>query len=341
MGTPRKNALGKGLGALLGGKREQNPAVDSAKNEANASGSVASIPSVAIAKLAPEVLASIEPSELQMLDITALRPNPFQPRRSFDELKLEELTNSIKEHGVLQPLLACADPEFAGKFLLLAGERRWRASKAAGLKTVPVRIVVAKDHEQLEYALIENIQRADLSAVEEARAYQELAQTFGYSQDQVAKRVGKSRVAVANSIRLLKLSDQTLQDIEDGLITAGHARAILMLGHRLQQDALRKEILEKDLTVREAEERARDYQQGKVNAPSEEEKPAKGAKKTSDSAQQNLDVEHLAEQLTQLLGCRVQIKARSEKRGRIEITYRSLDDMDRILDRLGVNRDTL
>ncbi|MDX1971332.1 MAG: ParB/RepB/Spo0J family partition protein, partial [Candidatus Sumerlaeia bacterium] len=220
--------------------------------------------------------------------------------------------------------------------------RRWRASQRLGLGTVPVRVVEAKDHQQLEFALIENLQRDDLNPVEEARAYQELAQQFSYTQDQVAKRVGKSRVAVANSLRLLKLSENTLLDLEEGRLTAGHARALLMLGHRLQQEALRKEILEKEMTVRQAEERARDYQQGRVETPEEKKKSGGSAAGGSEkNSQQNVDVEHLAEQLTVLLGCKVQVKPRTAKSGRLEITYRTLDDLDRVLDLLGLKQDSL
>lgn len=343
MGTSRKKALGKGLGALLGSKKDASTILENEPTlptSQEMSASNTKLPSSSDSSRSQ--IESSGGDTLMHLEVTSLRPNPYQPRRNFDELKLQELVDSVKEHGVLQPLLACPDPEFPGKYLLLAGERRWRASQEAGLSTVPVRIVEAKEHEQLEFALIENIQRDNLSAVEEARAYQELAQTFGYSQDQVAKRVGKSRVAVANSIRLLKLTDYALQDIEEGRLTAGHARAILMLSHRLQQEALRKEILEKELNVRQAEERARDYQQGKVSTPAEPAtNPSSTGKKPADAGQQNVDVEHLAERLTQLLGCKVQIKSRSPKRGRVEITYRSLDDMDRILDLLGLDRDNL
>ncbi|MGF1572294.1 MAG: ParB/RepB/Spo0J family partition protein [Sumerlaeia bacterium] len=346
MGTSRKKALGKGLGALLGGKKEPQSVLEAEKHPVNQSSTFANHPATPSSSAQNPQNTLVDSlnndgSGLLMLGVKELRPNPYQPRRMFDETKLEELRDSIKEHGVLQPLLACVDPEFPGKYLLLAGERRWRASQDAGFTEVPVRVVAAKDHEQLEFALIENIQRDNLSAVEEARAYQELAQTFGYSQDQVAKRVGKSRVAVANSIRLLKLTEYALQDIEDGRLTAGHARAILMLSHKLQQEALRKEILEQELTVRQAEERARDYQQGKVHLQDKPGSARTTPKKSTESGEQNLDVEHLSERLTQLLGCKVQIKARSVKRGRIEITYRSLDDMDRILDLLGLDRDNL
>ncbi|MDX1971146.1 MAG: ParB/RepB/Spo0J family partition protein [Candidatus Sumerlaeia bacterium] len=324
MSSKRKSALGKGLGALLG----------------------SSSPLASTWETTPEEPSASEPSATSALPvelpIDQLRPNPYQPRHQFDEEKLTELADSIREHGVLQPLLVCADPEFPGKYLLLAGERRWRASQRLGLGTVPVRVVEAKDHQQLEFALIENLQRDDLNPVEEARAYQELAQQFNYTQDQVAKRVGKSRVAVANSLRLLKLSENTLLDLEEGRLTAGHARALLMLGHRLQQEALRKEIMEKEMTVRQAEERARDYQQGRVESPEENKKsPAFRSEKGEKNSQQNLDVEHLAEQLTVLLGCKVQVKPRTAKSGRLEISYRTLDDLDRVLDLLGLKQDLL
>lgn len=326
MSTRRKQALGKGLGALLGAPAASSPVHHSPM--------MAALPPVEVAVAEPASDAPSVNGELRYIPIAAIRPNPRQPRRHFDQTSLDELADSIREHGVLQPLLVTPG-DTPDDFILLAGERRLRASEIAGRETVPVRVISVTDEERLEIAIIENVQRDDLNPLEEAMAYQQLASSFGHSQDHIAKRVGKSRVAIANSLRLLKLSEKCLADLRDGRLSAGHARAILMLSHALQQEELRKEIVEKNLNVREAENRARAYLEGTPEVA-----PAK-PKKAISQGEQNLDVVTLQEQLTTLLGCKVRIKPRSKTAGSLEIAYSSLDDLDRVFDRLGFNPNEL
>jgi ParB family chromosome partitioning protein len=233
---------------------------------------------------------------------------------------------------VLQPLLVTVGKD--GGYTLLAGERRLRASELAGLEKVPVRLFEANEVQQLELAIIENVQRDDLNPVEEARGYQALMDSFQYTQEQIAKSVGKSRVAIANSLRLLKLTENCLRSLQAGEISAGHARAILMLPHATQQELLRKEIIDGGLSVREAEARARAILEGRAE-------PAKRpAKQVASDAKEDLDVHALEEKLTLRLGCKVRIRTRGNgTSGTMEVAWRNLDDMDRILDLLQVSAD--
>lgn len=309
MSQRRKQALGRGLGALMGARSEE---------------------------LAP-LEAPIEPSAgLRELELRAISPNPRQPRTEFNEERLNELASSIREHGVLQPILVAKSEANPDEFILLAGERRLRASQLAGLERIPARVVEATDVERLEFALIENVQRDDLNPVEEARAYEALINSFGYTQEQVSQRVGKSRVTVANSLRLLKLTPKCMDDLEEGKISAGHARAILMLAHPLQQEMLRKEIVDRELTVRQAEASARRMLQG---TPAGGASPTGPGQKKSPQGESDLDVVALQERLTLRLGCRVSITTRSSQAGSIQIQYSSLDDLDRVLEILGIDVD--
>lgn len=228
-------------------------------------------------------------------------------------------------------------PGEEGRFTLLAGERRWRACRAAEKETILARVITVTEAEQLELALIENVQRENLNAVEEAHAYQELAQAFGYSQDQIARRVGKSRVAVANSLRLLKMTEKCLASLQSGEITAGHARAILMLPHALQQDHLREEIVTGGMNVREAEKRAREILEGRVDSPKSNNISQKKARRES---KEDLDVVSLQERLTVHLGCKVRVKPRSKRSGTLEIKYQSLDDLDRVFELMGFDTES-
>ncbi|MDK2972155.1 MAG: ParB family transcriptional regulator, chromosome partitioning protein [Candidatus Sumerlaeota bacterium] len=321
MSTRRKQALGKGLGALLSGAAQPHPP--------------APLAPPAVAPQAPPTPPQEEDNlgELRHIALSEISPNPHQPRRHFDSEALEELATSIRTHGVIQPILVTESPAPGGGYILLAGERRLRASELARQETIPARVITVTESQQLELALIENVQRENLDPVEEARAYEALIAAFGLSQEEVASRVGKSRVAIANALRLLKLPEACLADIQSGALSAGHARAILMLHHTLQQEMLRREILEKGLSVRDAEKRAREIP---IAAPKSN---SSSAPPPSKAAQQNLDVLALQEKLTLCLGCKVRIRTRSNKSGTIDITYNSLDDLDRVLDLLGVNPD--
>lgn len=257
------------------------------------------------------------------MPVASLHPNPRQPRSHFDEESLEDLARSIREHGVLQPILARLVGE--GKYEIIAGERRWRAAQRAGLAQVPVMVRRSDAQQSLEWALIENVQREDIGAVECARAYQQLAQDFGLTQEQIAERVGKSRAAVANTLRVLRLPKLALEALEKGAISEGHARAILMLEGETSQLTLLSRILREDLSVRRAEELA------SQNAAS---KPKKKSTVTV------LDPNWLPIQqgISERLGARVELN-KSKKGGHIRIEFYSDQDLERIVEALGVSLD--
>jgi ParB family chromosome partitioning protein len=245
-------------------------------------------------------------------------PNPRQPRSHFDPAALEELAASIREHGIIQPLLV-SRAENDG-YVLIAGERRWQASKLAGLAEVPVIVRQTTDLERLELALIENVQRADLNPLEEANAYRQLSDEFRLSHEEIATRVGKSRVAVTNTLRLLKLPAAAQQALVDGVISEGHARALLGLTNPLAQEAALKKVREHDLTVRQTEELV-----NKLKG----EKPAPTLK-TAPSP----DVAALQERLEASLGTRVSLKTNQKGGGIVSLHYFSNEELDAILARL-------
>jgi len=249
-----------------------------------------------------------------------LKPNPQQPREEFDPEKLQELSDSIKENGVIQPITI--EDAKDGTFYIIAGERRTRASKMAGLTKVPVQLSAYSEQKKLEVALIENIQRADLNPVEEAKAYYKLMELGGLKQDEVAQKVGKNRATVANSIRLLKLPEDIQNALVSGTITSGHARAILMVKDKMNMQILFGKITGQGLSVRQAEELA-----GEMNNPTPKE-PKGGSAKTPARDPDLIDVET---QLIEKLGTKVQIKGSYEK-GSIEISYYNKADFDRLFD---------
>lgn len=254
------------------------------------------------------------------VSVEAILPNQRQPRQNFDETALQELADSIREYGVLQPLLV--KPLTEGKYELIAGERRLRASKLAGLATVPVLIRSAGPQNSLELALIENVQREDINALECAKAYRRLVDEFGLTQEQVAERVGKSRTGVANTLRLLRLPRRIQEGLEGGRVSEGHARALLAFESEAQQLAVYDQILERGLTVREVEKAA------KPTAPKA--KPA--PRTTSEPADPNDAA--LTEALGIYLGTPVHLQ-RSEMGGKLVVDFYSDDDLTRILDVLG------
>ena len=217
----KKNVLGRGLGALIADAAEE------------------------------PVTREIVVSAIQELNLADIRPNPFQPRTEFDEEALSELAASIKAIGIVQPITVRAVEE--GKYEIIAGERRFRASKLAGLSTIPAYIRKTEDDSLLELALIENIQREDLNPIEEAQAYKRLLTEFHLKQDEIAERVGKSRTAVTNAMRLLKLSEKVQQMLIDEMITAGHARAILSIADKEKQESIAMKVFDEKLSVRETE----------------------------------------------------------------------------------------
>ncbi len=244
-------------------------------------------------------------------------PNPNQPRLHFDEAKLAELTESVREHGVLQPLVVSSLGD--GKYELIAGERRFQASKRAGLTTVPVVVRAATgDQEKLELAIIENIQRHDLNPIEEAKAYLRLTDEFGLHQDEVAKKMGKSRPVVSNTLRLLTLPVEIQRAIIEGKISEGHAKALLSIENPEKQRALFELIIKEELTVRETEDKAREVSVRSHLRTAREKAPELAAKE---------------EWLTEQLGTKVKIQTKG-KGGKITIEYYSNEELNGILGRL-------
>jgi ParB family chromosome partitioning protein len=318
--TTRKNALGRGLSALLGSEPVQvKPGSTGTTPPQPHRGAL-----TAQAPAAPDDNAP----RVQFVAITEIRPNPQQPRHKFNEVSLQELADSIREHGVLQPVLLTTNDKSDG-YVLVAGERRFRAAERAGLREVPAIIQDVTDEEMLEIAIVENVQRDDLNPVEEARAYRALIDTFGWSQEQVAHRVGKQRSTVTNALRLLKLGEEALRELEEGRLTAGHARAILSIDDAFYRNKLRQEIVDKGISVREAERRAASYQ--KAGSPTN--RPDKKAPK---EPTENVDIVSLEEAMMAQLGCRVRIKSRDGRSGTVEVPFRNPDELERFLQAIGV-----
>ena len=255
------------------------------------------------------------------MDINKVEPNREQPRKNFDEDALLELSESIKQFGVLQPLLV---QDKNGYYEIIAGERRWRAAKMAGLKEVPVIIKDLTEQEIVEISLIENIQRENLNPIEEAIAYKRLLTEFNLKQDEVAERVSKSRTAVTNSMRLLKLNEKVQQMVIDDMITTGHARALLGIENQEKQFQVAQKIFDEKLSVRETEKLVKKIQQEK-----EESKPKKEEK--IDPKMEAI-LSDLEETMKGILGTKVAINRKDEKKGKIEIEYYSMDELDRIID---------
>ena len=262
------------------------------------------------------------PAKNTELLIDEISPNRFQPRKYFDDNKLEELVASIRENGVLQPILVQKSDT---GYELVVGERRWRASKKAGLKKIPAVIREVTDAQALEWAIIENIHRQDLNPIEEADAYARLSDEFALTQEMIAKKVGKSRTAVTNTLRLLNLSRNIKEDLISGKISMGHARALLGLNNAGQMEALRKEISKQNLTVRQTESRVSRLKQLVPTKP------------VSLVSKKNIFIKSLAKELERRLGTKVDIQP-TKKGGKLVVTYYSDDDLDRIQDLIGQNK---
>lgn len=254
--------------------------------------------------------------EVMEIPIEAVTPNPFQPRREFDVVALEELAVSIRRHGVLQPVVVRA---VGDGYQLVAGERRLRAARAAGLTALPARVSAYSDAQMLEIALVENLQREDISALEAAEAYRLLSDRFGLTQEQIARRVGKSRSAVANTMRLLSLPPFIQQSLRAAEITEGHARALLSVGDREQQKKLWERVVLAGASVREAEQLAREPQ---PNAPSP---PVR----STPAARSDANLVAIEAALRQALGTRVVITP-GKKGGTLTIEYYGNEDLERI-----------
>ncbi|WP_051341373.1 ParB/RepB/Spo0J family partition protein [Azospirillum halopraeferens] len=286
-GGGRRTNLGRGLSALFGEEADDIQALDKVRQS-------------------------------KQVPIEFLHPGRYQPRRTFDEEAIQGLVDSVREKGILQPLLVRRDPGSNTDYEIIAGERRWRAAQIAGLHEVPVIIRDLSDREALEIALIENIQRQDLTPLEEAEGFRRLMEEFEHTQEDLARVVGKSRSHVANMMRLLSLPDPIKQMVQAGEITAGHARAVLTADDPV---ALAREVVKHGLNVRQTEELARRSAEG----------PRRGGRP---AAPRDVDLTNLEDEISARIGLKVAIKPQG-KRGSITIHYQTLDQLDDVLRRLG------
>ncbi len=271
-----KSRLGKGLGALIPGPSEEE--------------------------------------ESRLIPLNQIQPNPYQPRNEFDEESLGELAQSIKEHGVIQPIILKQID--GGQYQIVVGERRWRASQKAGKENIPALIRSFTDRQMMEVALIENLQRQDLTPIEEAKAYKALITEFGLTQQEVARYIGKSRPAVANTLRLLALSPLVQDYVSRGTISMGHARALLSLPDRRSQEDAAKKIVAGSLNVRQTEKLVQDW--------------GRGQKKKTILNYKTTTIKDWEEGLCDTLGTKVSIQPQSHERGVLQIEYRSLKELENI-----------
>ena len=292
----KKSGLGKGLDSLIPAQNPKKSATNSKKEI---------------------VVEKVVKKEEVMLKITEIEPNREQPRKNFDEDALLELAESIKQFGVIQPLIVQKRDDY---YEIIAGERRWRAAKLAGLKEIPVIIKSYSDQEVVEISLIENIQRENLNPIEEAQAFKRLLEEFHLKQDEVAERVSKSRTAVTNSMRLLKLDERVQQMVIDDMISSGHARALLSVEDAQLQFTLANKIFDEKLSVREVERLVKSLQR--------EEEPEKKKAKRDDS----FIYKDIEEKIKSILGTKVYVNHKSNNRGKIEIEYYSNEELERLID---------
>lgn len=286
-----KRGLGKGIDAMISG--------DDTKMK----------------KVVKEVI-----KEVDTIDINKIEPNNNQPRKNFNEDKIHELAESIKQHGLIEPLIVQKGKK--GFYTIIAGERRWRAAREAGIKEIPVVVKDYSDQQVMEIALIENIQREDLNAIEEAEAYERLIKDFNLKQDEVAERVSKSRVAITNSLRLLKLDPRVREMIIEDKIKSGHARALLAVNDPEEQYRLAVMIFDHSMSVRETEKMIKKYL-------SDKDKPKKEVKEKD--TQTELIYKDFEEKLKTVIGTKVNINHKGKGKGKIEIEYFSPDEFDRII----------
>ena len=292
----KRNGLGKGLDSLIPNKTEKNVKTEKKTEQKNEE--------------------SQSSSGEFLVKINQVEPNREQPRKEFDEDSLMELADSIKQFGILQPLLVQKRKDY---YEIIAGERRWRAAKMAGIKEVPIIIREYTDQEIVEISLIENIQRENLNPIEEAMAYKRLLEEFHLKQDEVAERVSKSRTAVTNSMRLLKLSPRVQQMIVDDMISTGHARALLAIDDEEQQYQLANRIFDEKLSVRETEKLVKALKN-----------PKKEIKKQK--PEHTFVYDNIEEQMKNIIGTKVSVNPKANGKGKIEIEYYSEEELERIYD---------
>ena len=268
-----------------------------------------------LSSLLGDVPKKIVSNKISIKDIVR---NKFQPRKNFDKDNLEELTNSIKEQGIIQPIVVRPDKSTSGKYEIIAGERRWLASQNAGLHEVPVVILEVDDVKSLEFSIVENVQRQDLNPIEEARGYQRLIDDFNYNQDKLSKFIGKSRSYIANSLRLLSLNEEILVMVENKNLSAGHARSLVGLNNALE---IAKKIVQKKLSVRQAEVLARRFRDKKFKLVHKKDPNI-------------LDLQKSLEDKT---GLNVLINNRKNNSGSIVFEYQNLEQLDKIIDTIKNN----
>jgi ParB family chromosome partitioning protein len=314
-----KTPLGRGLGALLGG------ATPPAKHtQPETTREPVSYPPLQADGFVKET--NLSPKYLPIEDI---RPCPFQPRRHFEPMALEELTDSIREQGLIQPLVVRRKSDH---WELIAGERRWRASQEAGLKDVPIIIREATDREVLELALIENLQRENLNPIEEALGYQQLIQQFQLKQEETAVKVGKSRAAVANALRLLKLPDKVQEMLREGKLSVGHAKVLLGLGTGQLMMSIAQRVLKDGLSVRQTESLVSEIHQKKEKTPLSSVMPAPRHE------EKDVHVAHLEQRLIEKFNTKVRLKYQKGK-GSLQIRFFSHDELEKILADIGISAD--
>lgn len=263
-------------------------------------------------------------NQREVFDVSVgkIKPNPYQPRKMFDQKALEELSESIKENGLFQPILL---RETLVGYEIISGERRYRASKLAGLKTIPAIIYDYTDQQMMEVALVENIQREDLSIVEEARSYQSLIDNLGYTQEQLANKVGKSRSHVANIIRLLKLDDNILESVDKGLLSMGHVKVLITIDDKKRQHQIVDQIISQNLNVRQTEELANSAK-GKSTIKVKQRRTNQTVKSARNKRIETIVREKLG----------VQVFVTGEKKGSIEFKYNSPDELENLLEQLNL-----
>ncbi|EYE88650.1 plasmid partitioning protein ParB [Fervidicella metallireducens AeB] len=284
--TAKKSALGKGLGALI-------PEIENTVQEENI-------------------------NSVKEIDINHICPNEEQPRKNFDDEKLNLLAQSIKDHGIIQPVLVKKEGEY---YKIIAGERRWRAARIAGLKKIPVIEKELSETETMEISLIENLQREDLNPIEEAIAYKKLIDDFGFTQEKIANRIGKSRPAIANSLRLLNLDGKVMEYLIDGTLSEGHGRVLVSIEDKKLQYELAKKIIDENLNVRQTEKLISSLHNKN--------------KKSTTKPKKEIFIKDIEDRLKHILGTKVTIN-KGRKKGKIEIEYYSDEDLERIIDMFNV-----
>lgn len=309
MAGKKSKGLGRGLDALFGDMEVE--IVKNGKTKTPAAGES----DISTNMTSQEAATDSNAGGILYIDINDIKPNVNQPRKAFDEEKLEDLAASIKEHGLIQPVVLRS---VGTGYEIVAGERRWRAARKAGVKEIPCIVRELSDEENMLLAIIENMQREDLNPIEEAEGINQMIDTYGLTQDDVSRSVGKSRPYITNCLRLLKLPEDIQRFVADGQLSAGHARAIVSAGSKEKQIALAQRAVKEGLSVRQIEKLA---------------KESKNSKKPAKPREKNADVKRVERDLKEALGTRVTLNQKGKK-GKIEIEYYSKDELERLIDLL-------